>query len=288
MGSLLLESERVSLSRPYRNTVARLYSPKLLDRISVEKITYLSDGLRVKGYLARPLNPGRYPVLIWNRGGFGDDGAITELTAHLILGSTADWGYVVLGTQYRGNMDSEGEEDWAGEDVRDAQKLIEVAEEIPQADTERIAVEGASRGGMTTYRMLRDDHRFRCGIVHAGLADIPQLCEERPRFRNFMSERLRQLSEEERRERLRQVSAVHFADRFSPDIPLLVMHGDKDHTVPIDQSESLVEKLREYNLPHSFRVISGGGHVALKDGSYREIDQLRRDWLATYLTPLQK
>ena len=69
---------------------------------------------------ARPKKDGRYPVLIWNRGGSRDRGALDDLRAYLILASTAVWGYVVLATQYRGNMGGEGEEDWGGKDLDDS------------------------------------------------------------------------------------------------------------------------------------------------------------------------
>ena len=40
-----------------------------LDSIEVYSLTYLSDGLKIKGYMAKPKKPGKYPCIIFNRGG---------------------------------------------------------------------------------------------------------------------------------------------------------------------------------------------------------------------------
>jgi hypothetical protein len=41
--------------------------------------------------------------------------------------------------------------------------------------------------------------------------------------------------------------------------------------------------LKRHEIPHQFVEIEGGQHIALKDGSYRIIDEHRRSWLMRYL-----
>lgn len=41
----------------------------VLARVEVRSLTYLSDGLRVKGYLAMPRQGQKLPCVIYNRGG---------------------------------------------------------------------------------------------------------------------------------------------------------------------------------------------------------------------------
>jgi len=263
--------------------VAKLYSPALLPAVALERITYLSDSLKVSGYLARPAAEGRYPVVIWNRGGYREHGALDDFRAMLILGSTAQWGYVVLATQYRGNAGSEGTESWGDKDVDDALNLIPLAETLPFCDPRRIAIEGASRGGMTTYRALARESRFRCAIVHAGLADLFALAELRGQMRSWLDELFGDLSPAEKERELGRRSAVYFADRFPDHVPLLMLHGSADTRVPLSQSEALAAELARFGKPHRLVVIPGGGHVALKDGSYREVDRHRKAWLAQHL-----
>jgi dipeptidyl aminopeptidase/acylaminoacyl peptidase len=281
----LLNRTPVILSKYQRNTVQRLYDSSIDEKSRVDRIVYASDGLKVAGYIAQPAEAGTYPVLIWNRGGFGKRGALDDLTAYLILASTAVWGCVVLATQYRGNMGGEGEEDWGDKDINDAWHLLDVAADIPECDMSRIAVEGASRGGMTTYRLLARSSRFRCAIVHAGLSDIFALREQKEEFARFIRKRFGSLTEIEREQELIRRSAVRFADRFSRETPILLLHGTRDNIVPLEQSELMTAVLEEERIPHEFKIIENGGHVALKDGSYREIDGYRKAWLSKYLFP---
>ncbi|MBD3402641.1 prolyl oligopeptidase family serine peptidase [candidate division GN15 bacterium] len=279
----IVAREEVSLSKVFEQTVKRMYPAEILERNIVERITYISDGLRITGYIARPKAKGRYPVIIWNRGGHRDRGALDDLTSWLILGSTADWGYVLLGTQYRGNKGSEGDEDWGGKDVDDALNMIAVAEHLDQCDMDRMAIEGASRGGMTTYRALARESRFACGIVHAGISDIEAIRDFSESFRSYTDRKFQDLSDEERESRITEMSAVRFADKLPKTTPLLLMHGTEDDTVPFSQTEKLVTQLDTHGVPYRFEPIEGGGHVALKDGSYKRIDELRRAWLEEHL-----
>src|SRR5262245_43566949 len=79
-----------------------------LTRVELIEICYLSDGLKVRGVLARPTGAGLYPCLIYNRGGSRESGAITLEDAVEHLARIADWGYIVVAGQYRGNAGGEG------------------------------------------------------------------------------------------------------------------------------------------------------------------------------------
>ncbi len=279
----LLSQTPISLNKAMQAIVKKTYNEALLDDVKIERITYPSDDLKINGYLARPNADGTYPVLIWNRGGFGENGALDDLRAMLILGSTAQWGYVVLATQYRGNMGSEGTEDWGGRDVNDALNLIPVAENIDYCDSERMAIEGASRGGMTTYIALTREDRFKCAITHAGVADLFTLTETRGGLAEWIDAFFGELPVSDKERKLSERSAVYFADRFPDKVPLLLIHGTDDKRVPISQSEALAEELKRYDKPFEFVKIEGAGHIALKDGSYQEVDKHRKKWLAKHL-----
>ena len=281
---ILISRESATLTKPMRSVVAKMYGDALINDTSVERITYLSDGLKINGYLAMPKNITEpLPLLVWNRGGHNDDGALDDLLAYLILASTAVWGYIVLATNYRGNMGSEGIEDWGGKDVDDTLNLLHVAGQMPEVDMSRVAIEGASRGGMTTYRALARDNRFKCAIVHAGLSDLFALEDTRSGFDRFLDKMFGHLSLDERRTELSSRSGVYLAERFPPDCPILLMHGLDDKTVPVSQSEALAKELRRLKRPHELVLLDNAGHIALKDESYKRIDVLRKAWLEKWL-----
>jgi dipeptidyl aminopeptidase/acylaminoacyl peptidase len=279
----LLETAPVALNRHASATAKRMYGIDVLEDTVVERLSYLSEGLKVAGYAARPKEPGVYPVLIWNRGGFGMRGALDDLTAYLILASTAVWGYVVLATQYRGNQGGEGAEEFGGGDISDAFALLAVAGQIPECDLERIAVEGASRGGMTTYHLLTRYDRFRCAIVHAGLTDLTARCAVNDDFCRFLRKQLGMLPDEEFHAEVKRRSPLHLVPQFPKQTPILLFHGTADTRVPVEQSQRMAGELTRYDVPHELVILEGAGHVALKDGSYREIDRHRKAWLQKYL-----
>lgn len=281
--SIITDRLIVTANAFQKSMIEKLYDKSIYENTVVENITYLSDGLHVKGYVASPKEPGNYPVLLWNRGGYKDSGAIEELTSFLILASTAVWGYVVVATQYRGNMGGDAEEDWGGKDVDDALAMLQVAEELPQADMSRVAIEGASRGGMTTYRALAKEHRFKCAMIHAGIADIFALEKEDERFAKLVDKITTDFSPEERTAKLSSLSGVYIADKFNKECPILLMHGTNDIAVSISHSEAMAKELTRLEHPHEFKIIENGGHISLKDGSYKAIDIHRKAWLAKYL-----
>ncbi|MDQ6813829.1 MAG: prolyl oligopeptidase family serine peptidase, partial [Bacteroidota bacterium] len=46
----------------------------------------------------------------------------------------------------------------------------------------------------------------------------------------------------------------------SDDPPVLIIHGDADKTVPLQQSESIIKRLKEANVPSELIIKNGGGH----------------------------
>ena len=64
------------------------------------------------------------------------------------------------------------------------------------------------------------------------------------------------------------------------DPPTLIIHGDADKLVPIQQAETFVEKMQELELPAKLVVKEGAGH------GWRDLQQDRAilaDWFDKYL-----
>jgi acetyl esterase/lipase len=62
----------------------------------------------------------------------------------------------------------------------------------------------------------------------------------------------------DRPELARQVSPRHNITKDDP--PFLIIHGDQDDQVPLEQSERLHARLREVGIPSEFHVLTGAGH----------------------------
>jgi len=86
--------------------------------VETHRIKYGSGGLKIGGYLVIPKDiEGKLPVIIYNRGGNRNYGLIDKNLNHLEY--LASNGYIVLASQYRGNIYSEGRDEYGGGDVDD-------------------------------------------------------------------------------------------------------------------------------------------------------------------------
>lgn len=56
----------------------------------------------------------------------------------------------------------------------------------------------------------------------------------------------------------KQMSPLYHVSKGDP--PFLIIHGDQDKQVPLEQSERLHAKLKEAGVPSTLHVIKGAGH----------------------------
>lgn len=252
----ILPDSVVSFLKSRNETLLR----KLQDSVDFYRITYLSDGLKVTGYIAEPRFGTRYPCIISNRGGNRDFGQWDPLWFAIVGGRMASWGYVVVASQYRGNDGGEGMEEFGGKDVNDVLNLIPVLEFLPKADTSRIGMEGASRGGMMTYISLKRTCRLKAAVVTAGVADLVKGISQRPEMEKFVYAELIPDYSNRKTEELKNRSALYWADKMCKTTPLLIMQGSSDWRVDPTQSLELVQKLYEFKVPVRFILFEGADH----------------------------
>lgn len=243
-------------------------------------ITYMSDGLKVKGYMAVPKAAGKYPCIIFNRGGNREFGAITEVSFYRLLGRLAANGYVIVASQYRGNAGGEGKEEFGGRDVNDVQNLFPLLGNLPQADTSRIGMFGWSRGGMMTYLALTRTSRIKAAVVGSGLADLMASVKDRPVFDTLWPEMIPDYAARKTAV-LAQRSAVSFADRICKTTPILILQGTADWRVSPAQVLELVNKLYQYRQPFRFILYEGGQHSLVEHRMDYYAQMIK--WFNTYL-----
>jgi dipeptidyl aminopeptidase/acylaminoacyl peptidase len=203
----------------------------IMEKVEIKAITYLSDGLKVKGYLATPKAGGKLPCVIFNRGGNQSFGALSDLGAALRLGKIASWGYVVVASQYRGNLGGEGREEFGGIAVNDVLHLIPLLESLPQTDPSRIGMYGWSRGGMMTYIALTQTDRIAAAVVGAGMADSFDTIQRRSDMDQQVYAELVPHYREDKETALAARSAIHWPERLHKRTPILLLHGSADWRV---------------------------------------------------------
>ena len=255
-------------------------SREILEDVAVSAITYSSDGLKVKGYLALPKKGERLPAVIFNRGGNREFGEITDDQAILRLGGLARSGYAVVASQYRGTAGGEGKEEFGGADVDDVLNLIPLLESIPRVDPTRIGMYGWSRGGMMTYLALARTNRIVAAIVGSGVTDLPDMIARRPEMEEVTQALVPDYSEK-KDQALAARSAIRWVDKLPKDTPILILAGTADWRVYPKQALDMAAALLEAKRPYRLVVFEGGDH-GLTD--FRpEVNRLVIDWLDRYV-----
>ena len=215
------------------------------------RMEYLSDGLKVVGFIVKPKEEGKYPVVIYNRGGHKELGKI-DVKELLGLSFFAKQGYVVIASQYRGNDGSEGKDEFGGSDVNDVLNLIPLAKSLPFTDGDRIVMFGGSRGGLMTYLAIKAGADIKAAVVVSGVTDVIQAYNG-----NYwgMKEDLEDMiggSPEEMEEEYKKRSAYYWPEAIN--IPVLIMHGKHDPRVRVSQAEKLAARLEELNKTYKLII----------------------------------
>jgi dipeptidyl aminopeptidase/acylaminoacyl peptidase len=253
---------------------------QILASVDFYKIKYLSDGLAITGYLAVPKKTGKYPCVIFNRGGNRELGALNPNSILRFLGLVSSWDYVVIGSQYRGNDGGEGKDEFGGKDVNDVLNLIPCLQSIGKADTSRLGMFGWSRGGLETYLSLTKTCCIKAAVIGSGAADAFTNIKMRPNMDSVYME-LAPGYFQNRDSVLKERSPVFLADKICSATPLLLLIGSADWRVSPQEQLEMVNKL--YELKHPLRVefLEGGQHSLIEH--YDEVNRAAKLFLDTYV-----
>ena len=251
-------------------------------QIIMEEIFYMSDGLKVKAYLAYPKDIMANPSVIYNRGGNREFGALNPKKMVLILGRLASWGYTAVGSQYRGNDGGEGMDEFGGTDVNDVLNLIPLLANLPQADTARMGMYGWSRGGMMTYLSLMHTCRMKAAVVGGAVADLRMMNDSRGgEMEKYVYSELIPDYENTKDAALAARSAITMVDKICKSTPILMMHGTADWRVVPEESLKMAEEFQKAKIPYRLVMFEGGDH-GLSEFD-KEVDGMVKEWFDTYL-----
>ena len=218
---------------------------KMWASVTGQEFWYSSAGRRVKGFMFQPKNPGKYPVIIYNRGGSKEFGKLEFRQLFLIMARFAAWGFVVLGTQYSGNDGSEGRDELGGMDLDDVLNLKDTLPDLTaSADLEDIHILGFSRGGLMTYLALTKVNWIRTAHIFSGTTDLIASYANRPELKDFRRDMYDVDSQEENRRRSPRFSV----EKMNKNTKIYLHHGTKDNRVKVTQLYRILPELTKYNL----------------------------------------
>jgi dipeptidyl aminopeptidase/acylaminoacyl peptidase len=242
------------------------------------RIIYLSDGLKVVGFLWKPQDTAgkQFPLIIFNRGGNREFGKLTP-GSYFGFYTYVSNGFVVLASQYRGNDGGEGREEYGGADVRDVLNLLPLAQSLGYVDMHNIFMLGWSRGGMMTYLALKHNMPVNAVAVGGGLTDLVSAGKRRPVLANVWRE-LSPGFEKHGEELLRERSAVYWAEQI--DVPVFILHGGADwRAEPMSQAQAFAKRLQEFGKTYELIIYPDDDHglsLNRADSDRRIVEWFRR------------
>lgn len=238
--------------------------PKLTKDVLVEKEsrTYKArDGLALEGFLSLPKTFANKPtatIILPHGGPMSEDGKSFDMFSTFM----ANRGYVVFQPNFRGSsgyghdfmMQAVGGYGLEmQDDLEDAVKYL-IDEKI--ADPKKVCIVGASYGGYAALMgATKTPDLFQCAISFAGMSDLVRM---RDSYRNFTNKNTARKQFGEDKNQLKETSPVRMAERVK--IPILLIHGKDDTSVPVVQSRIMAEALKDEGKVYEYIEMENGTH----------------------------
>jgi len=221
-------------------------------------------------------------VLIYNRGGNGNFGGVVFGSMMSNLFPIANEGFVIIGSQYRGTFikKSSVSDEFGGSDVNDVTALLDYIQNIEGADVQRIGMYGASRGGMQTHLALKQTSKIKAIATIAGATDLLKELDFRPAMEKVYANRIPDYDKNKVAE-LKRRSVLTWVDELSQNIPILLLHGEDDKRVSVNNSIELAEALTKHNIPHKLIVYPNDNHRLMKNKEKANKELI--SWFREYL-----
>jgi len=259
-----------------------------LDLVTPQRVCYPSlDGLEVPAMLYRPTWLPRdqrgYPAIVHPHGGPTDQyGMEWDPFVQYLVAK----GYVVLCPNFRGStgygkaFEDGNHFNWGVGDLQDCLAGADFLRQQPDVDGNRLAIWGQSYGGyLTTLTLTKDpEHRFHCGVALYSDSNIMTSWAVGDRPGRLDLERNMGRPGMHRAE-WEAGSPIHFVENLQ--VPILILHGERDKRVHINESEQLVEELQR--LGKHFEYVTypeeahGFLHRAAREDAFGRIERFL-DW----------
>ncbi len=157
------------------------------------------------------------------------------------------------GRAYRQRLNKE----WGIVDVNDCCKAALYVAEQGWVDKDRLAIRGGSAGGFTTLAALAFTDVFKAGASHYGVSDLEALAKETHKFESrYLDSMIGPYPEEQELYKTR--SPVYAVDKLS--CPVIFFQGLEDKVVLPNQSEMMVDALKEKGIPVAYIAYEGEQH----------------------------
>jgi dipeptidyl aminopeptidase/acylaminoacyl peptidase len=252
---------------------------------NVESITYKGgNGADIQMWVIYPpdFDPSRkYPVYMLLHGGPHNgvtDGTQWRWNAQVFAG----WGYITTWHNFHGSSGfGQAFTDAINPDqitlpYEDTIKAAEYLASRPYVDADRMAAGGGSYGGFLASTLLGRPNPFKALVAHAAVYN-----EFAQYGADYGADKPRFFSHWEKPEEFMRYSPHSAAANFKT--PTLVIHGQLDRRVPVNNGFELFNTLQEQQVPSKLVYFPDENHWVLKPQNSLFWYQTTRAWLEKYI-----
>jgi len=220
---------------------------ELPDLADAEQVKVPGHGVTLGGYFFKPqAGQPPYPALILLHGFASHAHAMAGLAR-----AAANNGYAALALSLRGWLGSDGENDSGLRQPLDVLAAIDWLARRPLVDGGRIGLVGTSLGGQVA--LLAAAHKPPIKAVASFFAptDLSRWREDNPFIRDYLDDLCGPEGLPVRSPILR-VAQI--------DVPVLLIHGDRDENVLVGQTLAMTEALRSHGKDVDNFIVAGASH----------------------------
>lgn len=253
-------------------------------------VTFTNEGQQIVGMLHVPdgLKKRQKAPAIAMFHGFTGHKAETHRLFVRIARAICKEGFVVLRIDFRGSGDSEGdfEDMTAPAEVSDAEQSITFLSGLPEVNDKAVGVIGLSMGGRVAAILASKDSRVKFVVLYSAA-----LAARRQRFWQGLSSEA--LSRLELGEAIQFNGGWYLKKPFFDTIdevvphavmgnikaPVLIVHGDADQTVPLEDATKGYAIVKGLNPKNELHIVKGGDHTYSSKEHTQEVTETTINWL---------
>ena len=212
---------------------------------------------------------GPAPVIVWIHGGAWRRGGKRKCPAVALVPD----GYAVASIDYR--LSSTAPFPAQIEDCKAAVRWLRANAAKYNLDADRIGVWGMSAGGHLAALLgtsggvpelegsgdnMQYSSRVQAVCAVAGPTNLPDLTNVGPKRMSAIEGLLGGPLEKDKAKAI-AASPIHYVSKDDP--PFLIVHGEGDRVVPVEQSQRLYEELRKAGVNATLKILPHVGHQAV-------------------------
>ncbi|MCZ6539468.1 MAG: S9 family peptidase [Chloroflexi bacterium] len=233
---------------------------------TLEKFSFERDGFEIETRVWFP--PGfdpedstrKYPLLLDVHGGPHSAFYDAFYPIHQVAAAA---GYVVVAPNPRGSptygldFTTAVHGDWGGGDFEDVMMAMERVAARDYIDEDRVVIHGSSYGGFMSSWAVGHTDRFNAAVIAAPVTNLPSFYGTSDIGVNFTETQLGG----ERFDRMDHY-VQHSPLTYARDVntPVMLIHGEDDARVPIEQSEQFFVALKRHGKEVEFVRLPATGH----------------------------